>query len=376
MVNKGRIFFDIIASVFDASAKSRLPESIPQEALHTIYKISSKHDIAHILSEGLEKAGVMPDNEMKALFSKQKLAAVYRREQLNAEEAKICDLLNENKIDHIPLKGAVIRKLYPEEWLRQSCDIDVLVRIDDLERATSLITEKLGYRDEGRNYHDRSLISEGGIHLELHFSVTENDNNSDRILERVWEYASKNDGYRYYVSNEFLMFQMIAHAKFHFISGGCGIRQVLDLWILKNRLGYDESLLKSMLAEGNVISFYEGITKLISVWFEGGSHDLLTANMEKYILSGGAFGTNGNKAIVGHFKHGSKKKYVISRIFMPKSELEITYPKLKDKPLLLPYYEVKRWFGLINKQGLSNAKGEISAKNENVFGDMLEQLGL
>ncbi len=372
----GRLFFDIIASVFDENAKARLPKTIPDEILKVIYKTSSKQDISHITAEGLERAGLLTESEIGKLFSKQKLTAIFRREQLNTEEAKICALLSENGIDHIPLKGAVIRKLYPEEWLRQSCDIDILIHDFELERAISLITESLGYRDEGRSYHDHSLIAENGVHLELHFSITENNADSDAILERVWDFALPDNGHKYSLSNEFLMFQMIAHAKFHFKSGGCGIRQILDLWILENTLEYNKNELDKMLSDSKNGSFYEAVRKLISVWFENKEHDSLTADMEKFILSGGTFGTNENKALVGQHKSGGKKKYVISRVFMPKSELEIAYPRLKDNPVLLPYYEVKRWFGLMNSRGLSNAKGEISAKDDNSFGDMFDKLNL
>ncbi len=376
MTNTKRVFFDIIASVFDESAKARLPKAASEDALTAIYNISSKHDVAHIAAKGLEDANLLPAGEVKKLFAKQKLAAIFRREQINAEEAVICALLEENEIDHIPLKGAVIRKLYPEEWLRQSCDIDILVKEADLEKAILLIKEKLGYGDEGRNYHEHSLISKNGVHLELHFSIAENDPDSDVILERAWEYAVSNGSRRHTFTNEFLMFQMIAHAKFHFTSGGCGIRQILDLWILKNRLKYDAITLEKLLDESKIRGFYNGIESLVDVWFGEREYTTLTSDMEKYILSGGAFGTFENKALAGRHKSGGKNKYFLSRIFMSKSELEIAYPKLKKTPILLPYYEVKRWFGLMNKKGLSNARGEFSANNENTFEDMFSKLGL
>lgn len=371
-----RVFFDVISSVFDESIRSKLPRTIPEEALKAIYNISSKHDVAHIVAKGLEDAKLLPDGEIKKLFEKQRFAAIFRREQLNAEEEKICALLKKNEIDHIPLKGAVIKKLYPDEWLRQSCDVDILVRETDLERSIPLIINELGYADEGRNYHEHSLISKNGVHLELHFSITENDPDSDKLLSSVWDYAKSDGSHRYALTNEFLMFQMIAHAKFHFISGGCGIRQILDLWLLNNKLDYDESVLSEMLSESKSDSFYDGIKQLISVWFGKKEHTELTADMEKYILSGGAFGTFENKALAGQHKSGSRKKYLLSRVFMPKSELEIACPKLKEKPILLPYYEVKRWFALMNKKSLANAKGELSANCENAYGDMFNKLGI
>ena len=41
-------------------------------------------------------------------------------EAQNAELEEICEILKEENIDFIPLKGAFIRNYYPEPWMRTS----------------------------------------------------------------------------------------------------------------------------------------------------------------------------------------------------------------------------------------------------------------
>ena len=149
---------------------------IKDEYLKPLYLLAKKHDLAHIIGNALEKLGVVDEiTEGKKRFVLERNLAVFRTETLMAELEVLCAELSKNKIDHIPLKGSVIRKLYPEPWMRTSCDIDVLVHENDIERAENLLCEKLGYTSKGeRDYHDISMYSDTGVHLELHFNIKEN----------------------------------------------------------------------------------------------------------------------------------------------------------------------------------------------------------
>ena len=115
---------------------------------------------------------------------------LYRYLLFNYEYMRLCDTLETAKIDHLPLKGSIIREYYPESWMRTSCDIDILVHEQDLDRAVQTLCETLGYHTEGeREYHDISLFSPSGIHLELHFNILENTERIDGLLSRVWEFS-------------------------------------------------------------------------------------------------------------------------------------------------------------------------------------------
>ncbi len=342
-----------------------------------------KHDLAHIIAFALEKSNLLKGESAKNAFTKQKMLAIFRREQLDYEEERIFALLESEKIDFIPLKGALIKKLYPEPFMRTICDIDILVHKEDLERASKLILEKLQYQDGGMHFHEHSLISKCGVHLELHFTVGENIEKLDKLLERIWEFAHLCEGFthRFEVTNEFFMFHNVAHMEYHFVAGGCGVRPFIDLMLMEEKLDYSTEALEELLSQTKSVEFYKHVKKLTAVWFSGEAHNELTVMMQEFILTGGLFGTKENRVSVDIHRKGNRKNYLISRIFMPKSELQSIYPDLKDKPYLLPYYTVKRWFRLLKKKGLSNAKGEFKANvnydaSSDRTSEMLEKLGL
>ncbi len=377
------LMMKLILSVLQNRKVENFPQNLDEETLKNLYALSTKHDIAHIVAFALEKNGLLNDEKARSAFSKQKMLAIFRREQLDFEENRIFALLEEEKIDFLPLKGAVIKNLYPESFMRTSCDIDVLIHEEDLEKAISAITEKLGYSDNGRHFHEHSLTSKSGAHLELHFTVIENIAKLDKVLERIWEFAHpvQKGAHRFEVVNEFLVFHTVAHMEYHFIAGGCGVRPFIDLWLMKNELDFSVEDLDSLLEESQSSEFYKNVNALTNVWFGIENHTELTAMMEEYILTGGVFGSRVNRVSADIHRKGSKKSYVISRIFMPKSELETIYPDLKKHPCLLPFYEVKRWFRLLKKKGMTNAKNEIKANKQrdgenDRTAEMFKELGL
>lgn len=65
--------------------------------------------------------------------------------KINHEYNRICDALESVEISFLPLKGSVLRQYYPEPWMRTSCDIDILVHENDLEKTTEYLVRDLGY---------------------------------------------------------------------------------------------------------------------------------------------------------------------------------------------------------------------------------------
>ena len=181
--------FEMCETPIDKETKNLItPELLP-----ALYKLSKSHDMVHLVADALDKNGLLPDGtEAKKRFLQQRSMAIYRYEQINYELEEICRVLAEEEIEHIPLKGSVIRQYYPEPWMRTSCDIDLLVRTEKVDKAASLLQEKLHYKNEGKGPHDISLFSESGVHLELHYDTVEEGyaQNANEILSHIWEIFS------------------------------------------------------------------------------------------------------------------------------------------------------------------------------------------
>lgn len=327
-----------------------LRADINENSVEKLFELAQRHDIAHLISDALGKNGLSGIGAQEK-FQKALMQAIFRYANIEHEQSRICDTLEAEGIDYIPLKGALIRELYPEPYMRTSCDIDILVKECDLERAAGALAERLSYKkDGGEHYHDISLYSESGVHLELHFNILENTEGIDALLGRVWEYSERAEGasHRYLETKEFFLFHHIAHMSYHFAGGGCGIRPFLDLYLMREKLEYDEREVERMCSECGIGAFYQGVRALTAVWLEGKTHTELTRLMQSYLLFGGAFGSLDNKiAVEKSSKKMSRARYILSRIFLPYPALKGRYPVLEKHKYLVPVFTVVRWFDIL-----------------------------
>lgn len=334
-----------------------IPDMLPE-----ILSLAQKHDVIHLIVFALKKNGLL-DEGNKNLESKI-LLAVYRLEKLNYELTKLCETLEQAEIPFIPLKGSVLRRYYPEPWMRTSCDIDVLVHAEDLQRTVSYLADNLGYRRESQNSHDISMFTQGGAHIEVHYDLVEDNraNSAAAVLKQIWNVAVKRAecNYQYEMPDEMFYFYHIAHMAKHFVStGGCGIRPFLDIWVLNHKIDFDREKREKLLSDGGLDVFAKQAELLSEVWFGNAEHTEITRQMETYILRGGVYGTNTNRVAVQQQKKGGKLKYALSKIFIPYDVIKFHYPILQKHKWLTPIMEVRRWGKLIFGGHLKRTVNEL-----------------
>ena len=269
--------------------------------------------------------------------------------------------------------------------MRSSCDIDILIKENDLDRAMKVLQEKYSYTsDNHRDFHDVSLHSAGGTHLELHFNIMENMKDVDTVLTRVWEYAkpSTEGSCMYELDPEFLIYHILAHMSYHVLNGGCGIRSFIDLYLLEKKVQYDENKLCDICREGGLLAFKTAAENLSLVWMENREHDAVTITFEKYILSGGTYGNQETASEIKHVSNGGKVKYILTRIFQPYGILKEKYPVLRKHKWLLPVCQVRRWIYILSSDrkklapGLFKAGGKLSKDQVAEKLDLLRDVGL
>ena len=374
-----------IRSAAQSCGRRRKP---PSAALATLYRLSASHDLAHLVCDALQKNDLLPQNEIGQAFQKQKDLAVYRYIQQTAAFEEISRVFEEAGVVYVPLKGIVIRQYYPEPWMRTSCDLDILVHEEDLERASELAIDRLGYkRDVHDGYHDISLYSPAGVHLELHFQIKENMKTLDTVLACVWENVQPVEGsaYRSAMSGEFFMFYHLAHMSYHFVSGGCGLRAFVDCHLLSEKQPCDQQHLEALLEAGGIRKFADTAFSYADAWL--GCHRFgrskIDASVQKYILNGGMYGTLENSISVQQAQRGGRARNILNRLWIPYEALQIAYGAPADRKYMIPLYQVKRWTQLVfQKKRLGHGVKEIMRNVTTSDGDrseiaqILDHLGL
>ncbi len=384
--NTAQLLFSILRSVIHGNQMNDADKHlVTDDLLKDMIKLASKHDIVHIIALGILNNG-LADEETKTQLQQITFRAVYRYEKLNYELRQVCDALEKAEIPFLPLKGSVIRKYYPEPWMRTSCDIDVLVQEKNLRVAVSYLVKNLKYTEHEQNSHDISLFSQSGNHIELHFDLVEDyiSDSSSKILADVWNVVTvKEDcSYHYEMPDDMFYFYHIAHMAKHFENGGCGIRPFIDLLILDNLREVDHKKRDNLLEQGNLLKFANSARKLSRIWLLNEPYDVVSKQMEDYILRGGVYGNNQNRITVQQQKKGGRFKYVLSKIFIPYDVIKFHYPILQKHRWLTPFMEVRRWFKLIfcghAKRTINELKYNqtISADKADVTKNFLENIGL
>lgn len=337
-------------------------KELSDETLNEVEGLAKRHSLSHFIGAALSKKEIKVSETAFHHYRKEMFQTAARMGRISYELKSIYQALEQAEIPFVPLKGAVIKGFYPQDWLRTSCDIDILVSEDNLEKAISAINSNGRFTVGERHLKDIPLTAQD-IKIELHFGILTFKDGIDSVLKDVWEYTEPQDnGYMMRLTSEFLLFHIYAHAANHFIEGGCGIRPLIDIFLLEKKLGYDRDLLGQLLEKAKLSLFRDGLKTLSEVWFANAAHSSLTLDMEKYILSGGVYGNKKNMMIV-RSNNRSSEGYILNRIFMPYSFLRNQYPILFKHKYLTPVFEVVRWVSFIFKGDYEVRKNELKSFN-------------
>lgn len=374
----------LLREAVDGTFVANIDESLLDDnTLCELFELAQSQDLAHIVAYSLEKRGALPKNEVGDRFSRLMMLAAYRYEGQAYEVGRVSAAFERQGIDHALLKGAVMRHKYPKPWMRTMSDVDILIKEDELERAVSVLCRELGYTERERGAHDVSLFSAGGVHIELHFRLMDEQSigvlgeESAKVMRQAWQTASlcENSAHSYELSGEAFYTYHLAHMAKHILNGGCGVKPFLDTLVL--------SLTQTPAVVGDRIKAFEtGVLRLCKVWFGDGAHDENTLLLENYVLSGGVYGNEAQRAAAGQSAKGGKLAYIFGRIFLPYDELKYRYPVLKKHKWLTPLFEAVRWISLPFKKGISEtgrelgAIGDVSRDSSDKLSAMLSGLGL
>ena len=336
-----------------------------------LYSFAKWHQIQHLV-----------DYAMHCVQDSVATSNFYSSASMTIQQAdaarKASETFSNAEIDHILLKGTVIRDLYPERWMRNSCDIDILVRDEDLAKASDVL-KGLGYEQiELVTIHDISFYK-GILHIELHYRLIEDFRIAEAaaILNNLWDYAvpTKESKHMFVLPDDLAYLYHVAHMAKHFGDGGCGIRPVLDTWILNNRWEHDRAVRDVLLKQAGLDKFEDAIRRLSEYWFGSGSAEGL-ADIERYIFKGGAYGNSEQRHKVKKSRTG-RLGYILSRAFMGYKPLCYKYPVLKKHPYLFPIMEIWRWhefFGTNHKNHAKELKDTLKMSED--VKEMIRELGL
>lgn len=361
MTNAEIVIGSIKTVINDEFIKNHL--SLNESDYAEIFKIAQSHDMLSMVSEGLYQNHLLPENEIGEFFKNAQMSSLARFAQFENERSRIASIFEKEKISFIFLKGSEINKYYPENYMRTQCDIDVLVKMDQLDVVQGIFKEQLGYEELETAPHEVTYRSSTGVLIEVHFVLREEYNDEcDILLSKVWDnvYLQDASQFQYFMKTEFFLLYHIAHMAKHFINGGCGIKPFVDLWIITHRIDVNLEEVKELLLKCNLYTFFCQVEYLSEVWFGNMPHTEISKKVENYILNAGVYGTKENHAAMAHYRKGSVSKHLAERIFLPYETISRYYPIVKKCPIILPFTHIYRWCKVLFGKGRERALNEVN----------------
>lgn len=327
-------------------------EPLPAEfSLEEAYTDAVKQQIVPLLYYGAMNCGVsacLPAMQQMLLTTAKAISICETQSQILAE---ICRCFEDNGIDYVLLKGAVLQALYPEQGMRLMSDIDILIRMEQYPRIQELMAE-MGF-SRGKETDHELLWRRNGVRIELHKSLIPSYNKDFYAYYGTgWQFAKPAAGlHRHGFSDEDQMVYLFTHFAKHYRDMGIGVKHLTDLYVYRRKKpGLDEAYIRRELKKLELEVFYLHVLETLAVWFDGAAPTEITDMITAVILMSGAYGDSRNNFYSNLLKStqtSEERKKACRRrkfelIFLPYRDMCDKFPVLKKAPILLPLFWVVR----------------------------------
>ena len=269
--------------------------------------------------------------------------AVFKEAKQDVEAEMILYALEKAQIKCLPLKGLIIKHLYPQPDMRLMADVDILVETSQLEKARDIMLS-LGYTAVHAGGNHDVYYKKPVMNIELHRAlIAESYYDLNAYFGSGWERARLIAGSncRYEMSNEDYYIYLIGHFAKHCQVGGAGIRSVMDVWVYKRHYQdqLDWNYINLELEKVSLHIFAKNLEALSEQWFIGEvcSENENYQEMKEFVLTNGTYGTSQNAEIKKFYKgKNDRESFNVAKI---KHVLRILVPDRKHMIILFPYLQ-------------------------------------
>jgi len=267
---------------------------------------------------------------------------VLKNRQLKSVEA-LYAAFDQAQVDYLPLKGCIMKPMYPKAELRAMNDADILIKVDQYDKIKPVL-EQLSYQFVAESDCELKWICKG-LYLELHKRLIPSFiKDFYAYFGDGWQLAVPESGNRHVMSKEDEFLYIFTHFARHYREGGVGIRHMADIWYYRKKTPeLQEDKITAVLEKMSLHTFYQNILATLDNWFEGGEETDITRKITKYVVESGNYGTEETKIVAAAVRAGDKKKNIVQMVFPSLNNMRYSYPVLKKCPALLPGVWVYRW---------------------------------
>ena len=372
------------------SALTEAPPALPGDFdFGRAYALAERHQVLPLIYYGaMCDPDFMSHPMAESFFQRTCVYISYSaRQQETVEE--LCRLLDRTGVDYMPLKGSVLKALYPRPEMRIMGDADILIHMEDYPRVTPVM-ESLKGTPLSESDHEYIWRLPSHVVIELHKRIIPSYNRD--------YYAYFGDGWRFArpiapgarrhdMTAEDKLIYLVAHFAKHYRDKGAGVKYVVDLYVFHRAYPHpDMTYLEKELKKLGLWDFFGHIQRLIEVWFGDGESDGRTDFLTDRIFDDGVFGREERGAVSDALRlsgsaRSAKRMRTRHMLFPPYGTMCNRHPILKKWPILLPLLWILRLLTTVfsHRDRMENKRKQLalmSEENVAAYGKELSYVGL
>lgn len=350
-----------IKLIANAIGKNEYDIDFSLVSLDRLMKLCAFHKTAGLVCVGINKLEKAPLKYKKIFQDGLKLEVIEYVNKSNLLD-ELSNQLTDRGIKHILIKGKSIAKYYPQEELRRLGDIDLLISSKDKGNVKHII-EKMG----ATHIYERSdeyvdFYRTEKVDIEIHSKIVTGKWFSDAQIykdftEIVFAKSQVISGQLYEPDFVTSMVYNVYHTAKHFYEGGCGIRMIADLWLMRKAAEEDifDEVLKTLEIMG-LKNFAIKIFKIGDKWFGNSKEEIVDLpQIQNYIIKSGLYGNGNVNSDVAQMRKSKKGNYignVFKWLFPSYKQMKESSLWFKDKPaILLPIAYIVRGYTNVKERG-------------------------
>lgn len=353
-----------LAELVHAQLEMRIPEQIPEGiCLDDLMNIAQKGQMNYLILGALLKLS-LPEDKKEAMQQ----IMIYSTMRTLEQVCTIRDLqqrLEDAGIRNQLLKGSVLKEIYPTPEMREMSDIDIMIYEPSYEATEQIITSMGFYKVEEVKHH-AVFVRKPCMMIEMHWALYDKNVDHEQYLyyKDTFRAKKKKDcNYCYCFSKEDFYIYMISHMAKHFYETGCGIRNLLDVYIYqqKESKNLDQKYLATELEKCGLTQFERYMRNLAVIWLDGKECDSFYESLFLYMTDCGIYG-KGENGIWSQVAKSEKNDGKIRSIrrwyyFPPLAYMQENYAWLKNRAFLLPAaWGARAVLGLVHKDAKKRKK--------------------
>lgn len=319
------------------------------------YELAESQQIVPLVYYGALKDPLFMSHNMAVRFLERTCAYVGHDADQTETVNRICAALEAAGIDYMPLKGVLLKNIYPMPEMRVMGDADILIRTADYVKIQKVMFSLFCVPGPESN-HEYNWLTSTGLHIELHKRLIPSYNEDYyAYYGDGWRLAHPVEGkpHRFDMRPEDTFIYLFTHFAKHYRDQGVGMKYVVDFYLYRrHNPDLDMAYIARELDNLQLYTFYENIMRLLDVWFEGAPSDELMDYLTDKLFTDGVFGRSELNAISEGLKlsktaGSAQKKKKWQLLFPTYKQMCARYPILVNWAILLPLFWIIRGFDLL-----------------------------